>query len=261
VVGRFAGGTVSQAELTREASRLPPALREQFGGEAGRRELVRSLIDKKLLAREARQRGLSEAPDIKRQVIELEERLIIQSLLAAEEKSAGEPTEAELRAFFEAHKAEFEQPERVRVARALVSAGPEASAAQRAKAKARAEKLAERLRRGESAAQVAADGDGPERARGGDLGFLVRGESGDPDFEAAAFALKAPGTVSPVFATREGFAVLQLQERSERRVPSFEEVRSAVEGRVAPIRKRQVFDDLLAKLRRSAEVRVEVPSP
>ena len=59
----------------RESARLPPALREQFETPAGRREFTRSMIDKRLLVLEARRRKLTEDPELRRQVQELEERL------------------------------------------------------------------------------------------------------------------------------------------------------------------------------------------
>jgi peptidyl-prolyl cis-trans isomerase C len=183
VVGGFAGGAITQGELAREAERLPPELRERFASDVGKRELVRSMIDKRLLAQEARRRGIVEDPQILRQVVELEERLVIQALLAGEERAAGAVGEAELRAYFEAHKEELAQPERVRVA--LVASAASDAAAKRALA--RAQGFAVRLRKGEPIAKVAAEGDGPERTRGGDLGLLERSQLKDPAV-AAAFA-------------------------------------------------------------------------
>jgi peptidyl-prolyl cis-trans isomerase C len=50
--------------------------------------------------------------------------------------------------------------------------------------------------------------------------------------------------------------VLQLLERKLPRVPAFEEVRAEVEGRLAPARKRQVFDAIVARLRQEASVQL-----
>jgi peptidyl-prolyl cis-trans isomerase C len=261
VVGRYAGGVVTSNQLNREANRLPPVLREHFANPAGKRELVRSVVDKRLLVQEARRRGLPENPEIRQQVADLEERLIVQAMLVAEEKAAGPASETELRAFFDAHKMEFEQPERLRVARVLVAVSGNDSDSQRKKARARAEKIAERLRRGEPMSKVAGDGEGSEVDRGGELDFIIRGKSRDAALEEAAFALKTPGAISPVFLCREGWAVLQLIERTNARIPSFEEISSEVEGRVAPIRRRKVFDDLLAKLRRSGDVHITIAAP
>ncbi len=262
IVARFDGGEVTAAELQRESNRLPPALREQFATQNGRRELVSAMIDKRLLYLEAKRRDFTDDADVRRQVHELEERLAIQALLAAEEKRRGPPTEAEARAFFESNRGAFAQPERLRVARVLARVAPGASERERANARQRAMRFAERLRRGEAIAKVAPDGDGPEREKGGDFGFVGRGDGRDPALESAAFALDKPGAVSPAFLTDSGFAVVQLLERHAARAPSFEEVRHEVENRMSPQRKRKVFDDLLARLRREAEIRVEIqPGP
>jgi peptidyl-prolyl cis-trans isomerase C len=257
VVGQFAGGEVITAEeVSREAARLPPALREQFETPAGRREFTRSIIDKRLLVHEARRRKLTEAPELRRQVRELEERLAVQALLAQEEATAGSPSEQELRAWFEAHREELIRPEQVRIGRILVSVSSKASEAERGRARKKAEALAARLRRGEALAQVAREGDGPERVQGGELGLVARGGVLEPSLEQAAFALERPGAVSPVVAVRDGFVVLQLLERKLPRVPAFEEVRAEVEGRLAPARKRQVFDAIVARLRQEASVQL-----
>lgn len=255
VVGRFAGSEIVTAEeVSRESARLPPALREQFETPAGRREFTRSMIDKRLLVLEARRRKLTEDPELRRQVQELEERLAVQALLAQEETAAGSPSEQELRAWFESHRAEFTRPEQVRVGRVLVSVGSKASEAERSRAQRKVEALAARLRRGEALAQVAKEGDGPERTKAGELGLVIRGGGFEPALEQAAFALPRPGAVSPVVTLREGFAVLVLLERKPARQPAFEEVRAEVEGRLAPARKRQVFDALLERLRQGAGV-------
>lgn len=258
VVGRFVGGVLTREELEREAARLPPSLRQQFETPAGRREFANSMIDKRLLVQEARRRAFNEDPEIRRQVRELEERLLVQALLGAQERAAGAPSEAALRAFYEANKQDFSLSERVRVVRVLAAAPSGAGQRARLQAQERARGFLEQLRRGEPAAKVARNGDGPEKARGGDLGFLSRGDSEDRRLEDAAFALSEPGAVSPVFACEEGFAVLQLVERIGARTPPFEEVRGDVEGRVAPGQKRRAFDELLARLRTEADVRVDL---
>jgi len=256
VVGRYQGGVVTASDLQKEASRLPPVLRQQFETEAGRREFVSAMIDKRLLAVEGRRRGLTDEPEIRRQVGELEERLVIQALVSAEEKSAGSPAEAELRAYYDAHKEELAQPERVRVSRVVAAAGAQPS--ERARARARAEALARRLRAGEPMAWVAAQGDGPEKARGGDMGFLIRGAVKDARLESAAFGLRERGSASPVFECDEGFAVLVLEEHRERRVPTFDEARGEVANRMEPQRKRRVFEALLVRLRAENQTQVEL---
>ncbi|MBU8896456.1 peptidylprolyl isomerase [Corallococcus sp. M34] len=257
VAARFKGGVITREEFQREALRLPPALRTQFENPAGRREFAQSLVDKRLLVDEAKRRGIGQREDIARQVRELEERLVVQALLADEERTAPAPTETELRSAYSANRQDYAQPERVHVGRVLAAVPEGSSAAERAKARARAEGFVRRFKAGETLARIQSSGDGPERALGGDLGLFARGELKDRRLEDAAFALRDVSQVSPVVETAEGFAVLQLIERREGRIPPFEEVRGEVEGRLAPVRQRKVFDSLRARLRDAADVHIE----
>jgi peptidyl-prolyl cis-trans isomerase C len=212
VVGSFTGGFVTEDELIREAHRLPPDLRAQFASPEGQREMVKTLIDKRLLYQEAQRRGLGQSPEIRRQVQQLEERLMIQALLAAEEAAVGPTPDAELRTYFEVHRSEFAQPERVHIARLLAQVPSNASAGERSKARARAVKFAQRLLRGETLQKIGIEGDGAERARQGDLGLVARGDLKDESLERAAFALSRPGMTSAV--QHVPFASNDVQSRS-----------------------------------------------
>jgi parvulin-like peptidyl-prolyl isomerase len=103
---------------------------------------------------------------------------------------------------------------------------------------------------------VAAEGDGPERARGGDFGLIARGDLPDRDLERAAFALASAGDVSALVETHEGVALVQLVERRPARLPSFEEARQRVTAKMQPERKRKAFDALIAELRKKGDVHI-----
>ncbi len=256
VVARFKGGAVTREELLRESQRLPPNLRARFEQGTGREEFIRSMVDKRLLALEAERRGLTRDPEIRRQVRELEERLTIQAMLAQEEKAAGAPTDAEVQAHYQANLERFAQPERLRLARILLSVPQGSPRAAWTEARQRAEALRRRIVAGEPVAKVAAAGDGPERTRGGELGLLTRGELGGAALEKAAWALTRQGEATPVIEDSAGAVILVLLERQAPRVPPFEEVRGAVLGQMAPMTQRRVFEQVLARLRAEAAIEV-----
>ncbi len=72
----------------------------------------------------------------------------------------------------------------------------------------------DRVKKGENFAALATlySDDIESAKKGGELGMFTRGEM-LPEFEAAAFTLKAVNDVSPVTKTKEGYHVLQLIER------------------------------------------------
>ncbi len=245
IAARWDGGSISTDEVRQAAQRLPVALREQFISPNGQREFVQAVLAKRLLAAEARRRGLNETPEVKEQVVELEERLAIQALLAEAERAKGPPTEAALKAYFEAHQREFRSPTKVRVSRVLLR-GKGSDKALRA----RAEAIRARALKKEPLSKLVALGEGPETTQGGDLGWIT--EATD-DETTAALSLRV-GDVSRVVDTSSGLSVLVCTEREEARDATFEETRQLVVGRYAPVQQRKVFDELVSRLKEQAHV-------
>ncbi|WP_437727947.1 peptidylprolyl isomerase [Sorangium sp. So ce861] len=96
----------------------------------------------------------------------------------------------------------------VEVKPAEAEQGPEAG---KAAAKARIEAAVQRLKKGESFADVARGAsDDPSAARGGDLGCVTKGRLSKP-VEDKLFAMKA-GEVSDIIETEDGFHVIKLEQ-------------------------------------------------
>ena len=181
------------------------------------------------------------------------------------------PTEAELEAFYQANPALFQAPEQVqieyvvldleavkkgirisepdlksyydqnvarlsgneerRASHILISVAKDAPAAEREKAKARADDLLKKARLApDSFAELAKQNsqDAGSAAKGGDLEFFQRGAMVKP-FEDAAFAMKA-GDISDVVASDFGYHIIRLTDIKTPKQRSFEELRPSIEG-------------------------------
>lgn len=183
------------------------------------------------------------------------------------------PTDSELQAYYQAHTARFQQPEQAsveyvvldldavragitlsdsdlrsyyqenlarlagkeerRASHILINAPKDAPAAEREKAKARAEALLAEVRKNPAsfAAIAKKESQDPGSApSGGDLGFFGRGAMVKP-FEDAAFAMKK-GDISDVVTSDFGYHIIQLTDIKAPRQPSFEEMRASLENEV-----------------------------
>jgi peptidyl-prolyl cis-trans isomerase D len=139
----------------------------------------------------------------------------------------------ELRKYYEENAARYTAPEERRARHILIKAEKDAPAADRAKAKARAEALLAELKKNPAAfAEVAKkNSDDPGSAeRGGDLDFFGRGAMVKP-FEDAAFALK-PGEISPVVESDFGYHIIQLTAMRGGEKRGFDSVRGEIEAEV-----------------------------
>jgi peptidyl-prolyl cis-trans isomerase D len=120
----------------------------------------------------------------------------------------------EISEYYETNRFMYQQPERVKVRQILVKLPADATAQQKADAKARAEALRKELVDGNkdfaTVAQERSEDPGTKGA-GGDLGWVERG-SLEPALANAVFAL-APNTVSEPIETKLGFHVMKVEEK------------------------------------------------
>ncbi|MDP3824568.1 MAG: SurA N-terminal domain-containing protein [Burkholderiales bacterium] len=192
---------------------------------------------------------------------------------AADYASRVNPTDAELEAFYKANAALFQAPEQAsieylvldletvkktitvneqdlksyydqnasrlggqeerRASHILIAAPKGAPAAEREKAKAKAEELLAAVKKApESFADVAKKNsqDPGSAANGGDLDFFARGAMAKA-FEDAAFALKK-GETSPVVETEFGFHIIRVTDIKSPKQRTFEEMKPELEAEV-----------------------------
>jgi peptidyl-prolyl cis-trans isomerase C len=235
IVASVNGDVISAQEFERAIEALPVVLQERYRDPARRARYLDEYINRRLVLQAARERGLHEDEALRAKVEDLEERLLIDALQRA--VAAEAVTDESLRRYYDANLDEFTD-ERIRVRQILVRDGT----------------LAEALRVevesgvdfGTLAREHSLD---PSAKRGGDLGFVPKGQM-DPAFEAAAFALGAAGDLAPVVKTRYGFHVIELIEPAQVRRRPFEEVRMSLRTRM----ERNAVRDFTLQLRAEAAI-------
>jgi len=140
------------------------------------------------------------------------------------------PSDAELRKFYEDNSARFTAVEERRASHILIKADKDTPAADRQKAKARAEELLAEARKNPAGfAELARKNsqDTGSAVQGGDLDFFGRGAMVKP-FEEAVFALKA-GEISNVVESDFGYHVILLAEVRGGQKKPFDAVRAEIE--------------------------------
>jgi peptidyl-prolyl cis-trans isomerase C len=161
-----------------------------------------------------------------------------------------------VRKFYEQNRAEFKRPAEIRASHILIRAASDAPAAEREKARHKAEALLAQIKKGADFAQLArTESQDPGTApHGGDLGFFARG-SMEPTFEKAAFALK-PGTVSAVVETPYGFHLIKVTDQRPAGYATLKEVQADIVNLLRDEKKRSRQDQFVATLRKKAKVEI-----
>jgi len=150
--------------------------------------------------------------------------------------------EADLKTYYDENKARFGTKEERRASHILITAPASASAADREKAKAKAEQLLAEVKKAPATfADVARKNsqDPGSAEKGGDLDFVTRGAMVKP-FDDAMFALKK-GDISDVIETEFGYHIIRLTDIKPAVVPPFEQVRATIENEVRAQQATQEF--------------------
>src|SRR5262245_51371342 len=184
--------------------------------------------------------------DLKRNI---ERSILSRQVVQREVDGKIQVSEQDARADYEARKAEYTTPAKVRLEEIVVKADGDA--------RARALELVRRARAGEDFKALAREhSSAPTRASGGELGELAHGEM-NPEIEKVASRLQ-PGEISDPFPRGEAFVILRVAARSEGRVVPFEEAREDIVKRLQQARRGEEYDRFLAGLRKAAIVDVRV---
>jgi peptidyl-prolyl cis-trans isomerase C len=182
--------------------------------------------------------------------LEVRARMTVQALVNAEAGKEAAVTEAEARAHYDAHPAEFDTGDRCQASHIFLDAKGVDPAALRQRAQA----VLARLRKGEDLAKVAREvsQDPSSASRGGELPEMSRAQM-DPALAEAIFKLKA-GETSDVIVTPYGATIVRMRTLLPARRLGFDEVRARIMQRLQADRRREAVNRLVQGLRAKASI-------
>ena len=184
---------------------------------------------------------------------ELRSKQTVNALLSDEAQRVAEPSDAEVKEFYDKNPAAFRN-EKLKAAHVLLRVPDGAKPQARVAARLRAEEIRGRAGAGEDFAALAKkhSGDTTSADKGGVLEPFGRGEMMKP-YEDAAFALQ-PGGVSDVVETAYGFHVIKLIEHIQGEPMPLQLVKDQLKQQLAQTRRQQHVQALVNRLRARARV-------
>jgi peptidyl-prolyl cis-trans isomerase C len=201
--------------------------------------LLNKMIDEELLMREAQKTDLLDDEEYKYKVETFKKELLVELYLRQMLKDQN--TEENQRKYYEGVKAEYANPEMVRIS--VISVGSEDEAKEVLKKARDSEDFAELVKKYSK---------GPFVARGGDFGFRER-KALKKEIADAAFAMKQGEISEPVKTTDGGYHIIKLTGHKEAGSPPFEEVKE----RVAVAYSRKLVTDKIVDLRKALKFQID----
>jgi peptidyl-prolyl cis-trans isomerase C len=226
---------IAEEDIGSNLSQMPPESRREY--------LTTYLTDMTLVAKAAEARKVGDSDEFKQRLAYYRSKILMDLLLQSEAKAA--TSDGAMHQLYDEAAKQMAGQQEVRARHILVKSEEEA--------KAIVAELKNGADFGELARQKSTD---PGASEGGDLGYFPKDEM-VPEFADAAFKLEK-GQISEPVHTRFGWHVIKVEDKRERQVPAFDQVRDQLATHL--VRKAQA--ELITKLRADAKVeRLEAPAP
>jgi len=234
------GEPLTQLHYDQFIEQYTPQVRTMAEQDKGR--FMRELVLQEILAQEGKKQKLDQDPEIQSRLHTQMNNTIARAVVQKSVEENSGITDEKLKAHYEANKSNYKEGETITASHILVKTEPEAKA------------LLEELKKGKDFEELAKEkSTGPSAPQGGSLGSFGRGRM-VPDFEKAAFALKA-GEVSQPVKTRFGWHVIKVTEHTEGKQQDFEQAKEE-------IRKALVTDyiqEMIQELQNQAAIEIKNP--
>lgn len=207
VVAKIGDHEITRQQLEQAAQDMA----QQFSSVPENERLARvldGLIDINVLARRAQEGGLDQDTELKNRIDLLRKRALHNGFFAREIQS--KVSDEDIKARYEAEFAKAKPQQEVNARHILVKTEDEAKA------------VIKELEGGADFSELAkSKSTGPSGPKGGELGFFGKGRM-VPEFEAAAFVLKAGEFTKEPVKTQFGYHVIKVEEVRDAPLPTFE---------------------------------------
>jgi peptidyl-prolyl cis-trans isomerase C len=219
---------IAEEEIGQNMPPMPPDGKRDY--------LVRYVSDMILVAKAAEGKKITEDAEFKRRLAYMRNKLLMESLLHAEAKAA--VTDSAMRTVYDDATKQMTGEKEVHARHILVETEDEAKA------------IAAELKKGTDFAELAKQKskDPGAAAEGGDLGYFTKDQM-VPEFAEMAFKLDK-GQLSDPVKTQFGWHVIKIEDKRDRPVPPFEQVKDQIQTFVM----RRAQSEVITKLRESAKI-------
>jgi len=243
--------TIGTQKLTRAQFELLLAAVAQNGhpatSPADKRKVAEQYGELETMAQEARKRMLDQSPETK-QMMSVQNDSFLANMLAKKITEETQFTDLDLRAYYDAHKDEFEEAKGshilIRFKGSKVPLKPNEKDLTEPEALAKAQDLRAKIVAGADFATLAKteSDDAGSAVKGGDLGAFRHGQM-VPPFDKAAFSAPIGEVTEPV-RTDFGYHIIKISSRAAK---TFEQAKPDIEKQLKPKMAREALEKIKAQ--------------
>lgn len=236
---------------------LPPQLQMMVAqNPQAKEQLVERWTQITLLAMKARDMKLDQTSEFKSKVEDLKNSLLAQEIIRKEIDKDVPVSDEDAKKFYEKNKSEFSQPEMIKARHILIKVQSGAPEKTWKEAETKARDIKKKLEKGADFAQLAKQysEDPGTKDKGGELGLFPKGRM-VPEFENAAFALKA-GEISAPVKTPFGYHIIKVEEKKPAEVKTLKEAMPQVKQMVKSEKQQTELKQLIDQIKTKYPVKI-----
>ncbi len=203
----------------------------------GKRAVLNQLISNKLLLQDARRNLYEGEAAFREQLAKLKESMLI-NYAGEKAIASARVDEAEARAYFDEHKAEFTTEESVNASHILVKEENEAK------------EILAKINAGEISFEEAAKQHStcPSKENGGNLGDFGRGQM-VPEFDKAVFEMAVGEISAEPVKTQFGYHIIKLNDKKEAKPLEYTEVKEDLKNMLLSEKRRKAYESKINQLK------------
>ena len=262
LLAEFGDQAVTLDEFQKEMSELSDREKRKYEGQEGLAEYLTLMAESRMLLEVASEKGMDKDKAIVEQVEEYKDQLIVKELVKREVDDKVNVADAHLVTYYDGHKDDYIEPEKVVVTEITLQDEEKAKEA------------LEEIKGGANFAELAKEMDetgessGPGQGNGGKTRPLSRDSfRSAQEFVEAAFALEVD-QISDIIVQPMGettyYMIVRLEERTPSRQKEFSEVKSKIERIVQKEQKKGQMDRWLETLKAEKKFKLypeKIPAP
>lgn len=246
---------ITLEEMEQKISEMPVYRRDRYKDKTGKEKYLKDMIEESLKYLAARSAGLHEEPEIKEKIDEYRHQLVVEKLATQEIDEKVTVSDEDKRKYYEEHKSEYVEPEKVRLTAITLEDEK------------RAQKVFRQIRRGEKTITQAAkelsemqENVGPGGNNNGDTGFFTpKSFSWAEEFSKALANLKVGQMTSKIVVQEirgtPNYMFFRKEEIQPSRQKTLEEVNNNVERSVRKEHRKARLKEWVDGLRAQANLK------
>ena len=167
-------------------------------------------------------------------------------------------TDKEIQDYYQKNIDLFKQPFQMRVNQIFIQSDSKGGDSRKKELRSKAEKILKNLKDDQDFADLAREySDGPTKNKGGDLGYLRKGQL-EKRFESKVLALKK-GEITDIIETEYGFHIFKVTDIKPETILAYENVKEKVKKFLVDEKTKQEADEYARKLREKTDVKILLP--